>query len=195
MFKAALELNEQQLVTALQVGDEAAFARLVEAHEQMVYNTALGMLQSAHDAEDIAQEVFVQAYESMRSFKGEAKLSTWLYRITISKCLDKLKYKNRKKRGGVVLSLFNKKGTMHDVPDFEHPGVQLANKERAVILFKAIAMLPDKQRVAFILSKVEVLSQNEIAEVMQCTVAAVEGHMHRAKENLRKMLSDYYYET
>lgn len=183
---------EADFLKLLRAGDEPAFSRLVEMHQQLVYNTALGLLQSSEDAEDIAQEVFVQAFESIGSFKGKAKLSTWLYKITISKSLDRIKYLNRKKRGGYVLSLFSKDDTMLDLPDFNHPGVKLVNKERATVLFKALATLPDNQRIAFTLHKVEGLSQNEIADILQCSIESVEGLMHRAKKNLRKLLTDYY---
>ena len=183
---------DADFVKLLKGGDEAAFSRLVEMHQQLVYNTALGLLQSSEDAEDTAQEVFVQAYESIGSFKGEARLSTWLYRITVTKSLDRIKYLSRKKRGGFVLSLFSKEDSMHDLPDFNHPGVKLVNKERAAVLFKAMATLPDNQRIAFTLHKVEGLSHQEIGEILNCTIASVEALMHRAKQNLRKLLTDYY---
>ena len=177
---------------ALQSGDEASFANLVKEHQQLVYNAALGILQSVEDAEDIAQDVFVQAYESIHAFKGESKLSTWLYRITVTKSLDRIKYNNRKKRGGILVSLFGKNDTIHDVPDFHHPGIQLVNKERSAVLFKALSLLADNQRIAFTLHKVEGLSHNEIAEIMKCTLSSIEGLLHRAKQNLRTQLSNYY---
>jgi RNA polymerase sigma factor (sigma-70 family) len=187
-----LSLIELEFIKALQSGDEFAFTKLVEENQQLVYNTAVGIIQSAEDAEDIAQEVFVQAFESIKTFKGDSKISTWLYRITVTKSLDRVKYKNRKKTGGLIVSIFSRSETFNDVPDFYHPGVQLVDKERSVILFKALSMLPDTQRVAFTLHKVEGLSQVEIAEIMQCTVSSVESLMHRAKQGLKKLLSDYY---
>jgi len=99
-------LDEQILIEKLKQGDEAAFKQVVETWQSMVYNTALGILQNAEDAEDVAQEVFVQAYQSVKTFKAESKFSTWLYRITISKALDHLRRKKRKKRLAYVQSLF-----------------------------------------------------------------------------------------
>jgi len=90
-------LDERILVEQLKRGDEDAFKVIVTTWQDMVYNTALGILQSAEDAEDVAQEVFVQVYESIHTFKGESKLSTWLYRITTSKALDHIRRKKRKK--------------------------------------------------------------------------------------------------
>jgi RNA polymerase sigma factor (sigma-70 family) len=103
-------LNQPELVVQLQQGDEAAFKKLVDEWQDMVYNTALGIVQHADDADDITQEVFIQVYQSVSSFKGESKFSTWLYRITLSKALDHEKKKKRKKRFGFVQSLFGADG-------------------------------------------------------------------------------------
>ena len=81
-------MNQPELVEQLQRGDESAFRKLVDEWQDMVYNTAMGIVQNPDDADDITQEVFVQVYKSVSSFKGESKLSTWLYRITLSKALD-----------------------------------------------------------------------------------------------------------
>ena len=81
-------MNEWTLIEKLKQGDETAFKEIVDTWQDMVYNTALGIVQNAEDAEDIAQEVFVQVYQSVSSFKGDSKFSTWLYRITITKSLD-----------------------------------------------------------------------------------------------------------
>lgn len=182
------------IVEQLKQGSEAAFSQLVAQWQGMVYNTALGILQNAADAEDVAQEVFMQVHESIGTFKGEAQISTWLYRITVTKCLDHLRKKNRKKRWGKVYSLFGQQNELViDPPDFNHPGVALANKERADLLFRAIARLPDSQKAAFVLHKLEGLSSKEIAGVMDASISAVEGLLHRAKQNLRQQLEDYYH--
>ncbi len=189
-------MNEWTLIERLQQGDEAAFKAIVETWQDMVYNTALGIVQQPEDAEDIAQETFAQVYQSIRSFKGESKLSTWLYRITISKAMDHLRRAKRKKRFAFVRSLFGEEADadLHP-PDFNHPGVVLDNKESAAALFKAIAKLPDNQRIAFTLHKVEGLSHQDIGSVMNATVSSVESLLHRAKTNLRKELDTFYRET
>ena len=184
-------MDEQILIEKLKQGDEAAFKQVVETWQNMVYNTALGILQNAEDAEDVAQEVFVQAFQSVKTFKAESKFSTWLYRITISKALDHLRRKKRKKRFGYVQSLFGADQNIEQ-PDFHHPGVVLDNKERAAILFKAIDHLPENQKIAFSLHKLEGLSYQEISEVMKTTLSSVESLMHRAKNNLKKWLEKYY---
>jgi len=186
-------LDEQILIEKLKQGDEAAFRQVVETWQNMVYNTAIGILQNAEDAEDVAQEVFVQAFESIKTFKAESKFSTWLYRITISKSLDHLRRKKRKKRFAYVQSLFGADNqTIIEKPDFHHPGVILDNKERASVLFKAIDRLPENQKTAFTLHKLEGLSYKEISEVMKTTLSSVESLMHRAKNNLKKWLAEHY---
>ena len=168
------------MVEQLKKGDEAAFRKLVETWQNMVYNTALGIVQNAEDAEDIAQEVFVQAFQSIGSFKGESKLSTWLYRIAVTKSLDLERRKKRKKRFAFVRSIFGEQNeVLVNPPDFHHPGISLDNKEDAAVLFRAISALPENQRVAFTLNKVEGLSYQEVSEVMKTTVSSVESLMHR----------------
>lgn len=182
-------MQELELIQQLKQGNEAAFKIFVETHQDRVFNTALGIVQNAADAEDVAQEVFIQAYRSIGSFKGESKLSTWLYRITTTRSLDLLRSKKSKKRHGFLQRLFNDQGELqYDPPDFHHPGVALEQKENAAKLFKAIAKLPDNQKAAFTLHKLEGISYQEISEVLQTTISSVEMLMYRAKQNLKKML-------
>jgi len=189
-------LNEWSLIEQLKQGDEAAFRKIVESSQGLVYNTALGIVQNPEDAEDVSQEVFVQLYESIHSFKGESKLSTWLYRITISKAMDHLRKKKRKKRFAFVQSIFGpNEELVHDPPDFVHPGISLDNKEKAAELFKAISQLPEKQNIAFTLNRIEGLNYQEISLIMKLTVASVESLLHRARKNLRKTLEAYYLEN
>jgi RNA polymerase sigma factor (sigma-70 family) len=187
-------LEEQELIDRLVKGDEKAYRYLVDTYKDRVFNTLLGMLQHWEDAEDLSQEVFIEVFKSVSGFKGQSKLSTWLYRVAISKALDYRKYKGRKKRFAFVLSIFGLEGNepVHDKPNFFHPGVELENKERAAELLKAINALPDLQRTAFTLHKVESMSYQEVAEIMETTVGAVESLIHRAKQNLRKTLETYY---
>ncbi|MBP7554625.1 MAG: RNA polymerase sigma factor [Chitinophagaceae bacterium] len=186
-------MDERTLVELLKQGDETAFREMVETWQDMVYNTALGIVQVPSDAEDIAQEVFVQVYQSVSSFKGDSKFSTWLYRITITKSLDHERRKKRKKRFAFVKSLFGEDSeVLVHPPDFNHPGVQLDKKEDAAILFEAIRELPQNQRIAFTLHKVEGLSYQEVSDVMKTSISSVESLMHRAKTNLRKNLENHY---
>ena len=186
-------MDERFLIEKLKQGDESAFKKIVDTWQDMVYNTAIGILQNSEDAEDVAQEVFVQVFESIKSFKAESKFSTWLYRITVSKSLDHLRKKKRKKRFAYIQSIFGANNEMIvDKPDFNHPGVTLDNKERAATLFEAISRLPVNQKIAFTLNKLEGLSYQEISDVMKTSISSVESLIHRAKNNLRKLLTKHY---
>ncbi|MFN6243677.1 MAG: RNA polymerase sigma factor, partial [Bacteroidota bacterium] len=142
------------------------------------------------DAEDVAQEVFIQVFRSIGTFKSEAKLSTWIYRITTTRALDLLRARKSKKRFGLLKRLWEteEESPVENISDFNHPGVSLERKEEAAQLITAIAQLPENQKVAFVLHKLEGLSYLEIAEVMGNTLPAVESLMHRARLNLRKIL-------
>jgi RNA polymerase sigma-70 factor (ECF subfamily) len=186
-------IEETELIELLKKKDRAAFKSIVETWQDMVYNTAVGILQNAEDAEDVTQETFMQAFESVSSFKGESKFSTWLYRITVSKAMDHIRKKKRKKRFAFIQSLYGKNDkSVIDPPNFFHPGISMENKENAAVLFKAMEQLPPNQKTAFVLNKVEGLSYLEISDVMKITDSAVDALLHRAKANLKKILKDYY---
>jgi RNA polymerase sigma factor (sigma-70 family) len=186
-------LNELELIQQLRAGDEQAFKSLVTNYQDLVYNTALGIVQNSADAEDVAQEVFIQVYRSIDQFKGDARLSTWIYRITTTKALDHIRSRKRKKRFAFITSLFGPNDELvHEPVDFQHPGVALDRKEQAALLFQMITQLPENQKVAFTLHKTEELSYQEIAEVMQLSVSAVESLLFRARQNLRKLLEKHY---
>jgi RNA polymerase sigma-70 factor (ECF subfamily) len=184
--------SETELIEQLKKGDEAAFRSIVEQWQDMVYNTILGIVQNETEAEDLAQDVFIKVFEKISSFKGDSKFSTWLYRIATTTALDHLRSKKRKKRFGFLQSISGDGGESVQVPDFHHPGVNLDNKERAAVLFKAIEALPENQKAAYTLHKLEGLSYRDVSEVLNTTVSAVESLMSRANQNLRKELETYY---
>lgn len=185
-----MNLTEEVLIQKLSERNEIAFRQLVNEQKNRVYNVALGIVQNQEEAEDIAQEVFIQVFESIDQFKGQSKLTTWIYRITVTHALEWLRRRKRKKRFGYMIRLFqsdaNEPGV--DVPDFVHPGVQLENQEKARLLFRTIDALPENQKVAFTLHKIEDLSYEEIAGVMGVSLGAVESLIHRARVNLQKKL-------
>jgi RNA polymerase sigma-70 factor (ECF subfamily) len=185
---------EEKFIGQLREGNLNAYQELVTQFSRRIYNTALGLLQNKEDAEDITQEVFVEIYQSVSRFNERSKLSTWIYRITVSKSLELIRSRNRKKRAGILFSLFGKENhlAITNTSPFYHPGVKLENKERTAILFQAIEKLPVNQRTAFTLHKLENLSYAELAEIMGVSVSSVESLMFRAKQNLRKLLGNYY---
>ncbi len=189
----ALILVDSDEILALQQGDRAAFQRLVGTYSEKIYRLALSILQHQEDAEDVTQDVFTTVYSSIAQFKQDAKLSTWMYRITVNKCQELIRRKSRKKRFGFMTSLDQLESTK--TSDFMHPGVELENKERAAILFKAINRLPENQRLAFTMHKLEGIPYDEIAQILNVTLASIESLLYRAKQQLKQSLSDYYEEN
>lgn len=182
-------IQEHEIIIGLKAGNETSFKTVVDEYQNLIYNTCLGIVKNEQDAEDLAQDVFIQMFQSIHSFKGESKLSTWLYRIAVTKSLDFERKKKRKKRSGIMKSLFGDDDRLQiDPPDFNHPGIAIDQKENAATLFQAIDELPENQRIAFILNKVEGLNYQQVSEIMQTTVPSVESLLHRAKTNLKKIL-------
>ena len=165
--------------------DQAAFRQLYKMFSAKVYNTALSYAQSTPDAEEITQDVFVKIHRSAGKFRGNSSVNTWIYRIAVNASLDFLKKKKR-------LSIFQLSHTPKEKLDFEHPGVLLENKEKSKMLFKVIDTLPETQKTAFILSFIEELPRQEVADIMQTSLKAVESLLQRAKGNLRKRLAKEY---
>jgi RNA polymerase sigma-70 factor (ECF subfamily) len=193
MFLTELpDLDEAQLILSLQSRSESAFKELVTAFQDRVYNTCLGLVQNEEDAEECAQDVFIEVYRSVASFRGDAKLATWIYRIATTKSLEMIRKHKRQKRFAFLKSLTSKQGEELPLSDFEHPGLVLEQKENAQALFKAIEQLPDSQRVAFTLHKVEGLPYQEISEIMDTSLSSIESLMFRARKNLQKILRNYY---
>lgn len=189
MYKHLIALTEQELIAGLKRGDETSFHYLVDHYKDRVYNTAFGILQQAQDAEDVAQEVFIQVFRSIGGFKEEARLSTWIYRITTTRALDLIRSRKSKKRFGMLQRLWNGEAEeVATIPDQGDPGRSLEQKEDADHLRQAISQLPENQRIAFVLHKLEGLSYQEVSTVMGNSLAAVESLLHRARSNLKKIL-------
>ena len=148
-------------------------------------------MKNIEEAQDMAQEVFIHVYQNISKFKGDSKLSTWIYRIATNKCLEEIRRKGRKKRSAQLSNIADE-SVKNKAADFFHPGVALEDQERASILFEAIEKLPDQQKIVFTLAKVEQLSYDEISKAMEKSVGSIESLLFRAKKNLQKLLTNYY---
>jgi RNA polymerase sigma-70 factor (ECF subfamily) len=188
-------MSETEIIDKLKQGNEAAFKQLVDNYRQMVVNTCFGLLHNTEDAEDVAQDVFVEVFRSVGNFRADSKVSTWLYRIAVNRSLNFIR-DNKKRRwfqsfDDVVES---KKEALNLLSSTnpENPEFELENEQRALLLHEAIDSLPENQRVAFTLNKYEDLAYKEISEVMSLSVSSVESLIHRAKKNLQKKLYKCY---
>ncbi len=163
---------------------------LYAQYKDLVFNLALSYVQNVEDAEEITQDTFVAVHQNIEDFRADAKVSTWLYRITINKSLDFIKAKKAKKRFAFISSIFkdNTTALAHDPGHFDHPGVQLERQEELKRIFSCINELSENQRTVLVLSKIEGIPQKEIAEIMELNIKAVESLLTRAKKNLKNKL-------
>ncbi len=187
-------MTDKELIDLiLTQNSQKAFEQLVNKYQPLVAKTCLGFVNSQTDAEDLTQEVFIEVFESLSSFRSEAKISTWLYRIAVNKSLNFIRRQKREKMFRSIESYFTVKGERSEpieIIDKSGPSAErnIETKENKYILKKAINGLPENQRIAFILSKYQDLSYKEIAEVMSVSLSSVESLLFRAKANLQKSL-------
>nr|WP_262905708.1 sigma-70 family RNA polymerase sigma factor [Hymenobacter siberiensis] len=178
---------DAELIAQLQAGSEAAFRTLVVRYQNRIYRTIFSLLRNEEEAEDVAQEVFVEVYQTIGQFRGEASLSTWLYRLATSRALKNRRKVQAKKRFAYFTSLLGgNNDVLHEPPDHAHPLALLEGQQQLQLLLAHIARLPDQQQVAFTLRHEQELSYEQIAAVLGTTVAAVESLLFRARQTLRK---------
>jgi len=188
-------LKEEILIKNLKSGSETAFAQVLKEFEQKVFATCISFVPNKEDAEDIAQEVFLEVFKSISKFKGDSKLSTWIYRITTNKSLEFIRKKNTKKRFAFMQTIMG-----NEIPfdktdyftEFNHPGILLENKQKSEIIFRAINSLSVNQRVIFTLAKIDGKSYQEILEITGKSLSSVESLMFRARKTLQEKLGNFY---
>jgi RNA polymerase sigma factor (sigma-70 family) len=166
------------------------FKELFLLYNKMVYNLALQYVQNKENAEEITQDVFVKIHEKLNTFLQQADIRTWIYRITINQSLDFIKAQKSQKRWSFFSALsLNDETKRIDVPHFNHPGVELEQKEALAAIFQCINQLPDNQKTVLILLKIEQNTQAETAKIMDISTKAVESLFQRAKKNLETLLN------
>lgn len=159
-------------------GDEDVFNELVRRHKEKVRNIIYLTLSDRDVVDDIAQDVFITVYRSIKNFRFESQFTTWLYRVTVNKCKDHLRRKNIRR---IVLPFRDTK---------EDPGYEFSPESSDIkeIVRHAISKLPDKMRIPLLLKDIEGFSYQEIAETMQCEIGTVKSRIFRAREALKKIL-------
>lgn len=188
-------MTETEFINELKAKSRASYSKLLDDFQHKVFGTCLSFVPNKEDAEDIAQEVFVEVFNSISKFKGQSKLSTWIYKITTNKCLEFIRKRNTKKRFAFLQSLtgdgFEIDKTNY-FTEMNHPGLILENKEKSETLFLAIDGLPEAQRLVFTLHKVDGKSYQEVSDITEKSISSVESLMFRAKKNLQKTLENFY---
>ena len=183
---------ERSLLRRLRDRDERAFRELIEAHRDRVYNITYRMLGNRAEAEDVAQEVFITVFKTIDQFREEAKFSTWLYRVTVNHCKNRIKYLARRhdrdrdeldEMAAAPNSAINGTTVRARPPDRALEGAQME-----VLLQGAIANLDDDHRIVVVLRDIEDLSIEEICEITGLPDGTVKSRLHRARLALRKKL-------
>jgi RNA polymerase sigma-70 factor (ECF subfamily) len=178
--------DERELIVHAQQGDTAAFEVLINLHAQLVYNLALRVLRNPEEAEDLAQETFLRAWRGLSRFRGEARFSTWLYRIAINLCYNHLPRLQRE------LTALTPDEAALNLPDTTaEVSTVLLSAELTAFLHKAITELPETYRLLITLRHLQEMSYNEIAEVMELPLGTVKTGIYRARHLLKDRLTQY----
>lgn len=189
-----MSLSERMLLSRLVKRDEDAFSHVVRTYSDRVYNLVLRLVGSPSEAEDIAQEVFVTVFKSIESYRGEAKLSTWILRIAANHAKNRIKYLSRRRttgqelRDGTDATEMADEGKAPLQAHFEAPDVLLEAVEAEKLLQGAIAKLDEEQRLLVVLRDVEELSYDEIVEITGLPEGTVKSRLHRARMALKDLL-------
>jgi len=187
-------MTDKQIIQGIQQGDEAAFKTLVDQYQDMVINVSHRFVRNRDDALDIAQEVFIKAYDSVEKFREQSSLSTWLYRIAVNRSLNFVRDRKRKNIINSLDMLFENEGPSPIQQQQDHndrADEQMEKNENMHALYKALDELPKKQRAALTLNKLEELSYKEIAAIMEISVSETGVLINRARKKLQKKLLNH----
>jgi len=188
-------LSEAQLVAGLKKGDEEAYRTLVRRYEDRLFKVAFGILLDREEAWDIVQDVFFKVYQSIHTFKAQARLSTWLHRITVNHCLNwKRRWKRRLRQFHRPLDADSNDPLGRYPPigtEQYQPERQVREKQMAQHLWQYVAELPEEARAVFMLKEVEGLSYDEIAEVLGIKRGTVSSRLFYARKRIKKALAPY----
>jgi RNA polymerase sigma-70 factor, ECF subfamily len=176
----------KSFLARLRAGEAQAFEEMVKTYQHRVYGVALRMMGNRAEAEEVAQEAFLRAHGAIAEFRGDARLSTWLYAITSRLCLNRLasgEHRMVRRRSDAIEVLAAREG--------DEPGGDLERSEREGALHRAIAELPEDRRVVVVLRDLEGLSYDEIAGVLGLEPGTVRSRLHRARLDLKEKLERY----
>ncbi|HET7787908.1 MAG TPA: sigma-70 family RNA polymerase sigma factor [Myxococcales bacterium] len=193
--------GDSELVARSQQGDGAAFAMLVERHRRQLYRLALRMTGSEADAQEVLQEAFLNAYQKLPLFRGEAQFSSWLYRIAANSALMRLRRKRRAPDALAEQPLelagprFSAEGYLEPTSNSDwsqRADEKMMSGELGSAINQAVEQLPEDYRTVFLLKDVDGLSNEDIANALELTVPAVKSRLHRARLALREKLGEFF---
>lgn len=182
-------MTERELIAQARAGDPNAFERLVRDNQDRVYSLCLRMAGDRHEAEDLAQEVFLKAWQGLASFQGESKFSTWLFRLTANLCIDAQRKRERRRSVEPAVSLDDPDSSWREPSDpRQDPQRQLERTERSRALDRALTRLSDDQRQIVVLRELAGLSYQEISQRLGLDLGTVKSRLARGRLALRKIL-------
>ncbi|WP_075602511.1 RNA polymerase sigma factor [Saccharicrinis aurantiacus] len=181
--------NEIEQIQMASNGNIQAFEQIINSYKEKVINICYSYCNNQHDAEDIAQEVFIELYKSMKKFNHKSTFSTWIYRIASNKSLDFLRAQGRTKRGAGLVSFLGDDNYITAFKSSESTASdEIINEQRKEFLYAGLSKLANRQKEAFVLTQVEGLPQKEVAEIMETTVKSIEVLVVRARKKLKTVL-------
>ena len=179
-------MNEKELLLRMQGGDEAAFEALLRLYEKKIYTLCRRMCSNDEDAQEAAQDTFLSLWRSAKSFRGDASLSTWLYRLATNACIDLLR---RNQRGGERVSLDDEETALELVDEAPLPEQALERKETQRLISEGLAALPEDYRAILLLREAEGLSYAEIVDATGLELGTVKSRISRGRVLLRNYLT------
>ena len=184
----------QSLTEELKSFSEDAFKRLVNDTQRQVRSICYRFLNNRDEAKDVAQEVYIEVFQSIKDFKNPEALQSWIYRIAVSKSIDHIRHQRRKKRFGSVTAFLklDKEEINFEIPSHGNPQSILEDSQRDKILYKAINSLPENQKIALTLNKIEGFTNTDIAKIMGTSINSVDSFIFKGRNKLKKLLTKYY---
>ena len=186
-------VDQKKLIEGLKRGDPTAFRHLIDLYQKPVYLVCLRLMGYETEAEDMTQETFIRASQAISSFRGEAALGTWLYRIATNLCKNRIGYLSRRKQNSHdhLPTLEAKAGdqwqsSAEEVVSHDQPEESIEGKEAQALIIQALNSLPDKQKAALTLRDIQGLSYAEIAEITQASLGTVKSRIHQGRQQLVK---------
>jgi RNA polymerase sigma-70 factor, ECF subfamily len=182
-----VEEQENQYIHRCQQGDPQAFEEILKLYEKKVYNLTYRMMGNHEDANDLAQEAFIRVYQSIDQFRGDARFSTWLYRIATNVCLDELRKRSRRQAESLDEPVLTQDGSvMREIPDWsDNPEEALNRREIQTMVQTGIQSLPEEQKIALILRDLQGHTYEEIAEMLDISLGTVKSRINRGRMALK----------
>jgi len=182
-----IEQDDAALVSASQVGDQDAFALLVQRHQRRVFNLVYRMLQQYEEANEVTQETFLAAWQGLSGFRGNALFSTWLYRIAYNCTLKQIE--QRKRDNALQVAIQTEQTELIDSD--ERVGAQLEAYDRQKLVREYLSTLPAKYRIVLVLRHLQEMTYEEMAEILTLPIGTIKTHLFRARNLLKERLEAF----